>query len=156
MSKRSIIDSLWGPAREQGYAAGLNMAGQRTAYIKKAPFNVTRLAGLTTTIIGTVGRGNDKDLIGIARGDSETWRSLPDAIVAQTGFNVNRLRLLVGEKTLLGAIVMGDQKLSFPLEKIISANADITSIRESLLQPGAPIADIIADYWTSWRVGYAS
>jgi NAD(P)H-nitrite reductase large subunit len=156
LSKRSIIDSLWGPARDQGYAAGLNMAGQKKAYLKKAPFNVTRLAGLTTTIIGTVGRGNDKDLIGIARGDSETWRSLPDAMVAQTGFNVNRLRLLVGEKTLLGAIVMGDQKLSFPLEKIISANADITSIRESLLQPGAPIADIIADYWTAWKAQHAS
>jgi NAD(P)H-nitrite reductase large subunit len=156
LSKRSIIDSLWGPAREQGMVAGLNMAGQRQAYLKKVPFNVTRLAGLTTTIIGTVGRGNDKDLIGIARGDSETWRSLPDAIVAQKGFDVNRLRLLVGEKTLLGAIVMGDQKLSFPLEKIISGNADITSIREKLLQPGAPIADIIADYWTSWRASYAA
>jgi NAD(P)H-nitrite reductase large subunit len=156
MSKRSIIDSLWGPAREQGFTAGLNMAGQRTAYYKKAPFNVTRLAGLTTTIIGTVGSGNDKDLVGIARGDSETWRSLPDAIVAQTGFEVNRLRLLVGEKKLLGAIVMGDQKLSFPLQKIISANADISTIRDRLLQPGAPIADIIADYWTAWRVQHAS
>jgi len=156
LSKRSIIDSLWGPAREQGHIAGLNMAGQQKAYLKKAPFNVTRLAGLTTTIIGTVGRGNDKDLVGIARGDSETWRSLPDAIVAQKGFEVNRLRLLVGEKTLLGAIVMGDQKLSFPLEKIIAGNADITPIRERLLQPGAPIADIIAEYWTTWRAGYAA
>jgi nitrite reductase (NADH) large subunit len=156
MSKRSIIDSLWGPAREQGFAAGLNMAGQQTAYIKKIPFNVTRLAGLTTTIIGTVGRGHDEDLIGIARGDSETWRSLPDAIVAQTGFEVNRLRLLVGEKTLLGAIVMGDQKLSFPLEKIISNHADISSIRDKLLHPNAPVGDIIADYWTTWRAEYAS
>lgn len=156
LGKRAVIDSLWGPAREQGFTAGLNMAGQRTAYLKKVPFNVTRLAGLTTTIIGTVGRGSDQDLVGIARGDSETWRSLPDAIVAQTGFEVNRLRLLVGEKTLLGAIVMGDQKLSFPLQKIISANADISSIRESLLCPGAPIADIIADYWTSWSTQYAS
>ena len=100
--------------------------------------------------------GNDKDLVGIARGDSETWRSLPDAIVAQTGFEVNRLRLLVGEKSLLGAIVMGDQKLSFPLQKIISANADISTIRDRLLQSGAPIADIIADYWTAWRPQYAS
>lgn len=156
LSKRSIIDSLWGPARQQGYTAGLNMAGKRTAYIKKIPFNVTRLAGLTTTIIGTVGRGGDEDLVGIARGDSETWRSLPDAIVAQTGFEVNRLRLLVGESTLLGAIVMGDQKLSFPLEKIISGHADITPIRDRLLSPGAPIADIIADYWTTWRNDYAS
>lgn len=155
-SKRAIIDSLWGPAREQGYTAGLNMTGKRTAYVKKMPFNVTRLAGLTTTIIGTVGRGRDEDLVGIARGDSETWRSLPDAIVAQTGFEVNRLRLLVGEKTLLGAIVMGDQQLSFPLEKIISNRADISSIREKLLYPGAPIGDIIADFWRNRRAEYAS
>jgi NAD(P)H-nitrite reductase large subunit len=156
LSKRSVIDSLWGPAREQGYTAGLNIAGKKTAYVKKIPFNVTRLAGLTTTIIGTVGSGQDEDLVGIARGDSETWRDLPDAIVAQSGFEVNRLRLLIGEKTLLGAIVMGDQKLSFPLEKIISNHADISPIRKKLLQPNAPVGEIIADYWTTWRSQYAS
>jgi NADPH-dependent 2,4-dienoyl-CoA reductase/sulfur reductase-like enzyme len=156
LSKRSIIDSLWGTAREQGYTAGLNMAGKQTAYIKRIPFNVTRLAGLTTTIIGTVGRGNDEDLVGIARGDSETWRALPDAIVAQKGFDINRLRLLVGEKTLIGAVVMGDQKLSFPLEKIISNHTDISTIRDKLLQSDAPLGDIIADYWTTWRAVYAS
>jgi len=144
---RSVLDSLWQPARLQGHTAGLNMTGQKIPYVKSAPFNVTRLAGLTTTIIGTVGRGKDEDLVGIARGDSETWRHLPEAIVAQTGFEVNRLRVLVGEKTLLGAIVMGDQKLSFPLEKIISENLDITPIRERLLAPNASIADVIAEYW---------
>ena len=146
-SGRSVLDSLWGPARQQGHAAGLNMAGKPFAYIKDVPFNVTRLAGLTTTIIGTVGRGRDDDLVGIARGDSETWRELPDSIVAQTGFEVNRLRLLVGEKTLVGAIVMGDQTLSFPLEKIISSNMDISPIREQLLAPNAKIGDIVAEYW---------
>lgn len=147
----SVLDSLWGPARQQGHTAGLNMAGQRTSYVKSAPFNVTRLAGLTTTIIGTVGRGRDDDLVGIARGDSETWRRLPEAIVAQTGFEVNRLRVLVGEKNLLGAIVMGDQKLSFPLEKIITGNMDISPIREKLLAPNANIADLIAEFWSSQR-----
>ena len=58
----------------------------------------TRLAGLTTTIIGAVGRGQDDDLVGIARGDSETWRIMPDAIVAQSGFDINHLRLMVGRK----------------------------------------------------------
>lgn len=147
LSGRSILDSLWNPARQQGYTAGLNMAGRKTAYLKAPPFNVTRLAGLTTTIIGTVGRGRDDDLVGIARGDSETWRQLPDSIVAQTGFEVNRLRLLVGEKTLLGAIVMGDQKLSFPLEKMITDKMDISPIRERLLAPNAKIGDIVAEFW---------
>jgi len=144
---RSVLDSLWGPARQQGYVAGLNMAGKKTAYLKSIPFNVTRLAGLTTTIIGTVGRGRDNDVVGITRGDSETWRQLPDALVAQTGFEVNRLRLVVGEKTLLGAIVMGDQKLSLPLENIISGNVDISPIRERLLSPDAKAGDVIAEFW---------
>jgi len=148
---RAVLDSLWQPARQQGYTAGMNMAGERIAYVKSAAFNVTRLAGLTTTIIGMVGRGRDEDVVGIARGDSETWRHLPEAIVAQTGFEVNRLRVLVGEKTLLGAIVMGDQKLSFPLEKIISDNVDISPIRESLLMPNARVADVIADFWSNRR-----
>jgi NAD(P)H-nitrite reductase large subunit len=151
LTGRSILDSLWAPARQQGFSAGLNMAGKRTAYLKVPPFNVTRLAGLTTTIIGTVGRGRDEDLVGIARGDSETWRQLPECIVAQTGFEVNRLRLLVGEKTLLGAIVIGDQKLSLPLEKIISERFDISPIREKLLTPGVRIGDVIAEFWAGQR-----
>lgn len=148
MTGRSIIDSLWNPARDQGYVAGLNMAGKPTAYIKAPPFNVTRLAGLTTTIIGTVGRGRDGDLIGIARGDSETWRELPDSTIAQSGFDVNSVRLMLGEKTVLGAIVMGDQKLSLPLEKIVSERVDISPIRDRLLAPNAKVGDVITEFWS--------
>jgi NAD(P)H-nitrite reductase large subunit len=151
LTGHSVLDSLWNPAREQGHAAGLNMAGRKTAYLKSAPFNVTRLAGLTTTIIGTVGRGNDKDMIGIARGDSETWRELPEAIVAQNGFDVNHMRLLIGEKNVVGAIVMGDQTLSWPLQKMIAGKADISSIRDNLLEPNAALADLIAQFWLIWR-----
>jgi NADPH-dependent 2,4-dienoyl-CoA reductase/sulfur reductase-like enzyme len=151
LSGRAVLDSLWNPAREQGLAAGMNMAGRKTAYLKSPPFNVTRLAGLTTTIIGAVGRGHDEDIVGIARGDSETWRDLPDAIVAQSGFDINHMRLLIGEKTLIGAVLMGDQTLSFPLEKMIAGSADISSIREKLMMPEAPIADLIADFWVTWR-----
>ncbi len=149
LTGRSILDSLWNPARDQGRVAGLNMAGKRTAYIKSVPFNVTRLAGLTTTIIGSVGGGRDDDLVGIARGDSETWRSLPDAMIAQSGFEVNRVRVMVGERELIGAIVMGDQKLSLPLEKIISGKMDITPIREQLLASEAKIGDVITGFWAS-------
>jgi NAD(P)H-nitrite reductase large subunit len=150
-SGKSVLDSLWGPAREQGAAAGLNMVGTTTTYSKLVPFNVTRLANLTTTIIGTVGGGNDDDLLGIARGDSETWRQLPDAIAAQANFQVNRLRILVGKNTLVGAIVMGDQTLSRPLQHMIARRADVVPLRDRLLQVGAPLADLIADFWARWR-----
>jgi NAD(P)H-nitrite reductase large subunit len=151
MTGRSVIDSLWNPARDQGRIAGLNMAGQQTPYIKSPPFNVTRLAGLTTTIIGKVGGGRDDDLVGIARGDSETWRELPDATMAQSGFDVNRVRLMVGQRTLLGAVVIGDQKLSLPLEKMITTNIDISPIRERLLAPNAKVGDVITEFWANWK-----
>ncbi|MBI5961984.1 MAG: NAD(P)/FAD-dependent oxidoreductase [Chloroflexi bacterium] len=155
LTGKSVLDSLWNPAHEQGQVAGLNMAGRKTAYLKSAPFNVTRLAGLTTTIIGVVGHGKDDDMIGIARGDSETWRQLPEAIVAQSGFDVNHMRLLISEKNLVGAILMGDQTLSRPLQKMIAAKADISPIRDLLMQPNAPLADLIAQFWMSWRATLA-
>jgi NADPH-dependent 2,4-dienoyl-CoA reductase/sulfur reductase-like enzyme len=145
-----VLDSLWGPAREQGHHAGLNMAGVAAPYIKAVPFNVTRLAGLTTTIIGTVGHGQDADLLGIARGDSETWRQLPDAIAAQSDFDVNRLRMMVGRRHLLGAILMGDQTLSQPLYHLISQNADITPIRDRLLDGRLKLGDLMAAFWMDW------
>ncbi|HEY3313117.1 MAG TPA: FAD-dependent oxidoreductase [Anaerolineales bacterium] len=147
-SGRSVLDSLWSPAREQGQVAGMNMAGKEQVYLKSVPINVTRLAGLTTTIIGAVGSGQDGEPLTIARGDSETWRTLPDAIIAQSGFEVNHLRIMVGQNTIVGAIVMGDQKLSPPLQAIIRDQMDITPIREKLVAPNAPIADILAHFWS--------
>jgi NAD(P)H-nitrite reductase large subunit len=151
---KSIVDSLWGPARGQGMVAGLNMAGRRSVYSKPLAFNVTRLAGLTTTIIGTVGKGQDDDLVGIARGDSETWRQLPDAIIAQQDFEVNRLRIMIGEQKILGAIVMGDQTLSRPLQMLVAHSANITPICSRLLENNAPLADLIIDFWTQWKSSY--
>ena len=147
----SVLETLWGPARQQGHVAGLNMSGTSTSYHKPVPFNVTRLANLTTTIIGNVGQGSDPDLLGIARGDSETWRQLPDSIAAQANFDVHRLRVLVGQKTLLGAIVMGDQTLSQAVHQLIAQQADISSIRGELLHPRTPLADIIADFYIRWK-----
>ena len=153
LSGKAVLDTLWGVAVAQGRVAGRNMAGQVSAYRKSAPFNVTRLAGLTTTIIGTVGTGRDQDLVGIARGDSETWRQQPGAFVAQDAFEINRLRVLVGERRLLGAIVMGDQTLSAPLYQLVAHQADILPIRDRLLQPAARLGDLIAGFWSGWRDG---
>jgi hypothetical protein len=129
----------------------MNMLGAQTVYRKEFAFNVTRLAGLTTTIIGTVGSGRDADVTGIARGDSETWRQLPDAIAAQSGFDVNRLRVMVGQSTLLGAVIMGDQTLSRALQHLIRGQVDITPIREKLLQSEMSLGDLIADFWIETR-----
>jgi nitrite reductase (NADH) large subunit len=150
---KAHLDILWGPARDEGRIAGLNMIGKAVRYKKSSSMNVTRLAGLTTTIIGKVSLGgdDDEDLITISRGDSEIWREIPDAIVAQENFDVNRIRLIVGEKTLLGAIVMGNQTLSSPIQRLIEDQVEITSIKDQLLQKNADIGTVITAFWAARR-----
>lgn len=149
---RYVLESLWGPAREQGWVAGSNMAGADVTYQKKAAFNVTRLAGLTTTLIGAIGGGREEgETLNIVRGDSETWRELPDAIVAQSGFDINRIRLLVGKKSLVGAVVMGDQKLSYPIQRMVVEQVDISPIRDRLLARNARLSDELASFWQKVR-----
>jgi NAD(P)H-nitrite reductase large subunit len=141
------LDTLWYPARQQGRFAALNMAGQRTVYRLPAAINVLRLAGVMTTIIGAVGSGEDDDLVSVARGSSETWRQLPNTIAAESSTEVSHLRLMIGERTLVGAVVMGDQKLSLPLQEMISVQTDISPIRAWLLQPRAPLGEVVMDFW---------
>lgn len=149
-SGQSFIDTLWHPAREKGKIAAFNMTGLRRTYNRKVAVNVLRLAGMMTTIIGAVGSGVDNDLVSVARGSSETWQQLPNTIVLQSTSDVNHVRLMIGEQTLLGAMVMGEQKLSMPLKDIISKKEDITPVRHQL-KPGAPLGQIIMDFWSKIR-----
>jgi NAD(P)H-nitrite reductase large subunit len=158
---KTVLDTLWSPARNQGQYAGLNMSGKTITFCKQVPFNVTRLAGLTTTIIGSVGGGSrDPDLVGIARGDSESWRDASGVcdrslIAAQSEFDVNHLRLMMGENRLMGAFLMGDQTLSNPVQQLVVQQADITPIRERLLRPDQPLPEIIINFYNQWQVQYA-
>ncbi len=151
LTRKSIVDTLWMPAREQGRSAARNMAGQRHAYDRKVAVNVLRLAGLMLTIIGAVGSGHDEDLVSVARGSSETWLQLPNTIAMESGADTNHVRLMIGEHTLLGALVIGEQKISLPLQEMIQKQVDITPVRALLLQPGAQVGHIVMDYWSSIR-----
>jgi NAD(P)H-nitrite reductase large subunit len=156
------LDSLWGPAIEMGHAAGLNMSGCTVLYQKLIPFNVTRLAGLITTIIGQVGsevrrsKNADQDTRGIMRGESEAWRLIPDASTAQTYTGDNRLRLYMNCEQIVGAVIMGDQKISYMLQHLIRRQVDIGGLRSRLLEPGAALADIIQTFWQQEGLSYAA
>lgn len=151
-----VLDTLWAAARAQGDIAGQNMAGKNALYRKTIPLNVTRLAGLTTTIMGQVGRGADDDVSGIVRGDSETWRNLLDSMAAESNFEFNHLRLTLGKHTLLGAVVMGDQSLSRPLYHLITNRVDISPVREQLLAPDAHLPNLLADFYRTERHQHAA
>jgi NAD(P)H-nitrite reductase large subunit len=143
-----VLDSLWWIARQQGFTAGMNMAGANQPYQREIPFNVTRIGHITTTLIGQIGQGEgDEDLVAIARGDSEIWRTSQDAHAVRKDEHDNRVRLLIGEKTIHGAVVMGDQALSRPLQKLIAEQVDISPIRDHLIQQPQALVETIQGYW---------
>jgi NAD(P)H-nitrite reductase large subunit len=150
---RRTMEVLWNSAVVKGRVAGLNMATEPvTAHERGIPLNVTRLAGLKTTIIGTVGSGGrDADLEGLQRGDSQTWSEIGDAVAIETQTRGARVRLAVGERTLAGAVVMGDQSLSFPLQDLIEARADVGSITANLKAAGAAISELVEVCWREWK-----
>jgi NAD(P)H-nitrite reductase large subunit len=147
----AALDVLWPIALRQGLAAGANMAGARQAYLKETPFNVTMLAGLKTTIIGAVGGGKNEDLVAITRGESEAWRLLPKSWSCGTRNDVNRVRLVLDERTIIGALVMGDQQWSRPLQQIIVEHLDVTPVRASLLAGGPAALEHLAGFYEHWR-----
>lgn len=126
---RAELDALWNSALAMGRAAGLNMAGAGRSYRKRVPINVTRVAGLVATVIGQVGGGEDPDLRTISRGGSESWDRGEPATTVQERHGVDRVRVMLGERTVQGALVMGSQLLSHPLARLVAERADISPIR---------------------------
>ncbi len=134
------LDSLWSVAIEQGRAAGDNLSGVVRQYRRPAPFNVTKIGGVTTTLIGAVGTGGrEGDLVTLARGDSNAWREQLDSFAVVADAGANHLRLVLGDDRILGAVVMGDQALSRPLQRLIRERVDIRTVRDRLIQRPAEI-----------------
>jgi NADPH-dependent 2,4-dienoyl-CoA reductase/sulfur reductase-like enzyme len=148
---RSTLDVLWPTALAQGKVAGANMAGGNEEYIKGIPFNVTMLTNLRVTIIGAVGSSKSDDPITITRGESEAWRVLRRSWTISGHDEVNRVRLVIGERTLEGAVVMGDQSWSRPLQRLICERADISSIRTALIGGGIAAMAELASFYERWE-----
>ncbi|MEJ2011141.1 MAG: FAD-dependent oxidoreductase [Anaerolineales bacterium] len=147
-----LLDSLWWPAVEQGKIAGRNMAGHPASYRKPVAMNVTRIGGLTTTLIGAVGGGDmDRDLVSIARGDSEAWRQAPHAFAIEHEHEADRLRLLMEDNTIVGALLMGDQTLSLTLQELILRQVDIGAIRDDLISSQVFPGDLLTSFWRQWQ-----
>jgi NAD(P)H-nitrite reductase large subunit len=150
------LEVLWNAALLKGRVAGLNMADEPThAYIQDASINVTRLAGLHTTIIGTVGNGADADLEGLSRGDSQIWSELCDKAIVEAQRGDAHIRLALAEHTIAGAVVIGDQAVSYPLQEVIDERVDVTAIRPALEAGAAPVVELIYRLFADWKAGCA-
>ncbi len=149
-----VLNLLWNPARVQGFVAGTNMAGREAIYKQGLAVNVLRLGGMMTSIVGAVGTGGrDEGPVSMTRGSSETWMPLPNTLTVAGGEEVNHVRLMVGEHTLLGAVVMGDQTLSLPLQNLIAKQVELGPTRDRILKPGASLGQLVMDFWIRSKTG---
>jgi len=141
---KRAVESLWSVAMEQGRVAGESMCGLGRPYLRPAPFNVTKIGGVTTTLIGAVGTGGrEGDLVTLARGDSHAWREQLGSFAVASDRGANHLRLMLGEDRITGAVVMGDQALSRPLQHLIRERVDIRWARDRLFRGPAEVHQAI-------------
>jgi NADPH-dependent 2,4-dienoyl-CoA reductase/sulfur reductase-like enzyme len=143
------LDVLWSSALAEGRAAGRAMAGDTTPYRRPPSVNVTRLGGLTATIIGAVGEAGaeeaDQDLLAVTRGDSESWRAARGARAFHERGARSRVRVLVGERAAVGAVVIGDSLASRALCRLVRERTDLSALRPELLgDPEHAVARLVA------------
>ena len=122
------LETLWPTARKQGWVAGLNMVGEPTMYTHEPLFNVVRVGDIITATIGSI----EPALLTITSDNPESWQICRHPGDAVHNDKLSRVRVLLGERSILGAIVMGDQTLATPLMHMIQSGADISSILPEL------------------------
>lgn len=148
---KAMLDVLWPVALRQGRVAGANLAGGKVSYKKAVAYNVTQLAGLKVTIIGNVASGEaTEDLVAINRGESETWRARTETNVISDTQDVNRVRLVMDERRIIGALVMGAQGWSHPLQELITHEVDISPVRRELAAGGHAAMDALKLFHARW------
>jgi len=150
------LELLWGAARIQGEAAGANMAGAHKVCTRSASFNVVRVGGIITATIGTVVGSTDPNLVTFAGSGGEGWTRARDKWTAQDLAEVSQVRVMMDERTIVGAVVMGDQSPRAPLLRMVEAGVDITPIRSALLRHPTTAIDLIAGFCRGWERSFAA
>ena len=148
------VDSLWPTAVTSACAAVINMTGAKQPYVKGVPFNAALLFGLHLTAIGQVaaaGRddGDVEELSFISRGSSEVWTAKPGGgyTSAWADDGTSSQRLVVRDNTIVGALLLGNQRLADPLRDLIDQHVNIGAVRSRLLSGGQGLAQAVREAW---------
>ena len=137
------METLWATARSQGQVAGINLTGGRIAYDRETMFNVVCIGDIITATIGAFGPAP----LTLTSSNPQDWQALWPVHDLTHGDHVNRVRVLVGERSIQGALVMGDQTLAQPLLAMTREETDLSSIRARLeAAPEQGIARLVEFY----------
>jgi NAD(P)H-nitrite reductase large subunit len=161
-TKKHHLDVLWPSAISEGRAAGYNMvdvahgASPQYSYQKGSPFNAALLFGVHLTVIGQIS-GSHKENEGealsyLSRGSSQVWtapftsshRSAWDADSA------NSIRIVMANGRIVGALLLGEQRLADPLRELVQKEADLSAYQAQLLAAGDNLPRLIHKLWSEW------
>ena len=144
------LETLWDSARIQGEAAGANMTGDHQACTYTTPFNVVRIGGIVVATIGAMMDKATPDVVSVAANDARLGPVAPNLHVEHHD-PVNRVRVLVGERSILGAVVLGDQSFAHALHDMIQSRLDISSIRRTLIEHPEQGVAALAAFYREWK-----
>lgn len=137
------FETLWPKARLQGSVAGRNMAGERVPCKRNVLYNAVRIGGIVTTTIGAIAGKHGPDALTVNGRSGEGKQ--------ERHGGVNHVRVLVGQRKIVGAIVMGDQSAARPLRQMIECELDISLIRPRLEQNPRRGVEILAQFYREWE-----
>ncbi|MCQ3972094.1 MAG: hypothetical protein DPW09_01465 [Anaerolineae bacterium] len=141
------LETLWPTARRQGQIAGSNMAGAHIVCTREVPCNTVRIGDIITTTMGALEQRGDAGILTVATNGRASGQVVRPAWEVAHDDRTNRVRILVGERAIVGAVVMGDQTITQPLFQMIRTETDISPIRPMLVtRPESGIEMIAAFY----------
>ncbi len=126
------------------------MAGATQPFRPAPSLNVTRLGHMIITIVGAVRESSadadeDSDLVAVTHGDSEGWRVAAHGRAFHEQGARSRVRVLVGERRVVGAVIVGDAAASRALCRLIHERTDVSALRPQLLaEPDSAVTRLVA------------
>jgi NAD(P)H-nitrite reductase large subunit len=164
-TKKHHLDILWPSAINEGRAAGYNMVDVAQgrppshSYQKGSPFNAALLYGVHLTVIGQISgslKENEGEALSyLSRGSSQVWTA-PFSSSHRSAWDKdesNSIRIVMSEGKIVGALLLGEQRLADPLRELVQKEADLSAYQEQLLSAGEGLPQLLLRAWQEWLNG---
>lgn len=162
-TKKHHLDILWPSAINEGRAAGYNMVdvmegnAPTYSYQKGSPFNAALLYGVHLTVIGQISgslkENEGESLSYLSRGSSQVWTA-PFSSNYRSAWDkdgANSLRIVMAGGRLVGALLLGEQRLADPIREMVQKEADLSAYQDQLLTAGDNLPQLLQHAWYNWK-----
>jgi len=148
-SGKAAVNALWPIAVEQGKAAGANMSGEKLEYGGSLGMNSLEFFGLAIISLGIYKVSPVRNIAqqdgnaGISNGVSPDQRSAVEEFKFHDPKSNLYKKLILKNKVLIGAILVGDIKNSGVFLRLIREKINVSPFQDKMLQENFGFPDII-------------